>query len=44
MKGVTISGPMVTIKGSAMAKLEAPVVQVDGKAMAMIKGGITMIN
>ena len=44
MKGVTISGPMITIKGSAMAKLEAPIVQVDGKAMAMIKGGITMIN
>ena len=44
MKGVTISGPMITIKGSAMAKLEAPLVQVDGTAMTMIKGGLTMIN
>ncbi|WP_309669668.1 type VI secretion system tip protein TssI/VgrG [Gemmatimonas sp.] len=44
MKGVTISGPMVTVKGTAMAKVEAPIVQVDGKAVVMIKGAVTMIN
>jgi type VI secretion system secreted protein VgrG len=44
MSGVTIKGPMITIKGDAMAKIEAPMVQLDAKAMAMIKGGITMIN
>ncbi|MDQ8159022.1 MAG: type VI secretion system tip protein TssI/VgrG [Gemmatimonadota bacterium] len=44
MSGVTIKGPMITIKGDAMAKVEAPMVQLDAKAMAMIKGGITMIN
>ncbi|QJR36906.1 type VI secretion system Vgr family protein [Gemmatimonas groenlandica] len=44
MKGVTITGPMVTLKGNAMAKVEAAIVQVDAKGVAMIKGAVTMIN
>ena len=44
MKGVTITGPMVTVKGNAMAKVEAPIVQIDAKGVAMIKGAVTMIN
>lgn len=43
-KGVTIEGPMIQIKGTAMVKSEAPMVQTQASAMLMLKGGITMIN
>ncbi len=42
--GVTIKGLMVTVEGTAMAKVKAPMTMVNGDAMLMLKGGITMIN
>lgn len=42
--GVTISGLMVKLEGSAMLEAKAPVTQVKGDGVLILKGGITMIN
>lgn len=42
--GITVKGPMLTLKGDAMAKLQSPMTEVKGDGMLILKGGLVMIN
>jgi type VI secretion system secreted protein VgrG len=42
--GVTISGIMLKLEGTAMMDVKAPITQVKGDGMLRLNGGITMIN
>jgi type VI secretion system secreted protein VgrG len=42
--GVTIEGPMIQVKGTAMLMAEAPLVQTKASGILILKGGVTMIN
>jgi|TARA_B110000211_G_C14075795_1_gene551964 type VI secretion system secreted protein VgrG len=42
--GITISGVMVNIKGTATADVKSPATTVSGDAILTLKGGVTMIN
>ena len=42
--GVTIEGPMIQIKGTAMVKVEAPLVKQDSSGPMLLSGAIVKIN
>ena len=42
--GITISGTMIQINGSAMTDIQAPMVSVSGDASTVINGGMVEIN
>lgn len=42
--GITLSGIMIKIEGTALLKAEAPLTQVNGSGLLKMSGGIVMIN
>jgi type VI secretion system secreted protein VgrG len=42
--GVTITGMIVKVEGTAMLEAKSPMTQVKGDALLILKGGLTMIN